>query len=90
MTEYEELQLIQKLSKFLEKDQSSVPCQILRLYRKLIVRREQRHRRLSHFSDVTSSICNFGSSLVGVEKHKHNRTLDRYQVNFCSEFAVSQ
>lgn len=79
MTEYEELQLIQKLSTYIVKDPGSMPCQILRLYRKLIVRREQRHRRLGHFSDILSSICNFGS-LDSVQKNGGIRTLDRYQV----------
>ncbi|KAK3927291.1 Cysteine-rich protein 2-binding protein [Frankliniella fusca] len=85
MTEYEELNLLQLLSKQIESSTKSIPSAILRLHRKLNVRREQRHRRLGHFSDVAASVNKVNLSGTGTLQPSNIRTLDRYQVVTFSE-----
>lgn len=80
MSEYEELHLLNLLSKYIGKDSHSVPSQILRLQRKLSVRREQRHRRLQTFTDASSSVFNVNSNCSNSMEKITSRTLDRYQV----------
>lgn len=79
MSDYEELQLLQLLTKQMGNTSEAVPSKVLRLFRKLTVRREQRHRRLKHFSDVAKSVYNVNTLSDG-QKQNTTRTLDRYQV----------
>ncbi|XP_034236276.1 cysteine-rich protein 2-binding protein [Thrips palmi] len=85
MSEYEELHLLNLLLKYTGKDSPPVPSQIIRLQRKLLVRREQRHRRLETFADVSSSVYNVNSSCNSSLEKSSSRTLDRYQVFAFSE-----
>lgn len=85
MTEYEELHTLQLLSKRIEMSSGSVPSVILRLHRKLNVRREQRHRRLGHFTEISASLNDADLSSSRLHKSSNVRTLDRYQVVTLSE-----
>lgn len=89
MTEYEELDLLKRLSKQIRRAETlkgtgQVPSSVYRLHRKLCVRREQRKLGLQLFSDVLMSYLR-PKSANKMKQQAGIRHLDRFQTVFLSE-----